>query len=110
MSEEMMQEFLTKHKEYSIIASYPPFSISLKKKRSYLDDLQSEENRILSKYRAGDDDAFDRMFSTLDVKWQDDLEEAKLYQKRYNEPITAQKEAIKLNNLDPEDWDVPLEP
>lgn len=109
--EEETESFVDKHREYSILGKYPPFSISMKKRESYYADVIEEGNRIQSKEKAGDEDALERMFSTLEVKWNDDLEEARLYQKRYGDDmVAAQKAAIKLNGLDEDDLDVPLEP
>ncbi len=73
------EEFVKKHREYSIYADWPPFSISFKKRTAYLDDVVAEDRRIGSKIKAKDEDAYERMFSTVEVKWSDDLEEARLY-------------------------------
>lgn len=107
-SENAKTDFYEKHREYSILSSYPPFSISLKKRDQYREELTEEDLRIASKVKAGDSDAEERMYSTLEVKWSDDLEEARLYQKRYGNDIReAQKVAIEREGLDPEGLDVP---
>jgi hypothetical protein len=98
------------HIEFSVIAQYPPFSISLKKQRPYLEDLNKEEARIVSEWKEGNPDAFRRMFSTLEAKWQDDIDEARLYQKRFNSPTEAWEYYVKENSLDEMDRDVPLRP
>lgn len=87
-------QFLEKHKEYSIYADWPPFSTSYKKRSQYLEDVDSEIKRIASKINSSDDDAYERMFSTLEVKWQDDLDEARLYQKRYGSDRDAKIDAF----------------
>ena len=107
-SENKNSDFYEKHVEYSVLSSYPPFSISLKKREDYRDDLAAEDLRIASKIKAEDEDAMERMYSTLEVKWSDDLEEARLYQKRYGkDQREAQKVAVEREGLDPEGLDVP---
>ena len=106
------EEFKQKHKEYSLILNYPPFTTSIKKRESYEKDVQGEINRIMTLAQADDEKAYDRMFSTLEAKWADDLEEARLYQKRYpSNPEEAQKVVLKMegreNNTFPEDDDLP---
>lgn len=108
----MEEDFKEKHKEYSLILNYPPFTTSIKKRNSYMQDAQEEERRIIAMMQAGDESAFERMFSTVEAKWADDLEEARLYQKRYpNNPEEAQKAVLKMegreNNTFPEDDDLP---
>lgn len=108
----MEEDFKEKHKEYSLILNYPPFTTSIKKRNSYMQDAQKEEQRIIALMLAGDESAFERMYSTVEAKWADDLEEARLYQKRYpNNPEEAQKAVLKMegreNNTFPEDDDLP---
>jgi len=101
--------FYEKHTKYSTLVKYPPFSISIKKSNSFFDDLNKEEDRIFSEKSAGNEDAFSRAFSTIEVKWQDDIDEALLYQKRHgNDIVAAKKAAMELNGLDEDDDDVPL--
>jgi hypothetical protein len=103
------EEFAKKHREYSIYANWPPFSISSKKRNEYLEDVANEDRRIVAKINADDADAFDRMYSTLEVKWQDDLEEARLYQKRYGEEkIDAFLAALKIEGLEEDSDGVPF--
>lgn len=109
----MEQDFVQKHKEYSLILSYPPFSTSLKKRQEYQKDVQEEGGRIIALAQADDEKAYDRMFSTLEAKWADDLEEARLYQKRYpDNPAEAQKVVFKMegreNNTYANDDDMPM--
>jgi hypothetical protein len=103
------ENFIEKHKEYSIYGNWPPFSISSKKRNEYLEDVANEDKRIVSKINADDEDAFERMYSTLEVKWQDDLEEARLYQKRYGEEkIDAFLAALKIEGLEEDSDGVPF--
>jgi len=108
----MSDEFMEKHKEYSLILNYPPFTTSIKKRDSYMEDAQKESSRIMNLAQAGDEKAYDRMFSTLEAKWADDIEEARLYQKRYpDNPEEARMVVLKMegreNNTFPEDDDLP---
>lgn len=105
--------FVQKHTEYSKILDYPPFSTSLKKRDAYTGDCQREVARIMSAANAEDENAHDRMFSTVEAKWADDLEEARLYQKRYpDNPQEAQIVVLKLegreNNTYADDDDLPM--
>lgn len=107
-----MEEFMLKHKEYSLILDWPPFTTSLKKRKEFKQDVQKETERILSLANSKDENAYDRMYSTVDAKWADDLDEARLYQKRYaDNPEEAQKAVLKLEgreNADPmDDGDLP---
>jgi hypothetical protein len=103
------ENFIEKHKEYSIYGNWPPFSISSKKRNEYLEDVANEDKRIVSKINADDEDAFERMYSSLEVKWQDDLEEARLYQKRYGEEkIDAFLAALKIEGLEEDSDGVPF--
>jgi hypothetical protein len=102
-------EFVEKHREYSVYADWPPFSISSKKRNDYLEDVVKEDRRIVSKINAKDEDAFERMYSTVEVKWSDDLEEARLYQKRYGkEKIDAFLAALELEGLEEDSDGVPF--
>jgi hypothetical protein len=109
----MEEDFVQKHKEYSLILNYPPFSTSLKKREEYASDIRSEDARIISLIQDNDEKAYERMYSTLEAKWADDLEEARLYQKRYpNNPEEAQKVVLKMegreNNTFADDNDLPM--
>lgn len=111
-SEEQLNSWQKKHEEYSLYIDFPPFTISRKKRDEYMDDVLKEEGRILSKMRSGDEDAFERMFSTVDVKWEDDLEEARLYQKRYGisyeGKVDAFEKALEVEGLDEDSPGVPF--
>jgi hypothetical protein len=106
MSEE---DFHKKHVEYSKLMHFPPFSISKNKTDEYRNDFLKEEDRIFSELETSKVWPA-RPFSTFEVKWDDDIEEARLYYKRYggyNGRGDAQEAAIKLNNLTEDDTDVP---
>lgn len=101
--------FHEKHKEYSTLMQYPPFSISIKRAREFNADFLKEEDRVFSEVNAGNEDAYSRAFSTLEAKWMDDIEEARLYKKRYQDsPSEAREAAMKMANLTTDDEDVPL--
>lgn len=91
-----------KHKELSIIAGYPPFTISKKKR----EELEEDMRNYTVKCQLSKD--YSRPFSTLITKWDDDLEEARLYQKRYNSPYKAQQEALRINNMEPDPYNVDI--
>lgn len=89
---------------------WPPFTTSLKKREEYKKDVQKETERILS--LSEEEGGKERMYSTVEAKWADDLEEARLYQKRYaDKPEEAQKAVLKLegreNNTFLNDEDLP---
>lgn len=96
-TDEQKSLMVEKHKELGDIMQYPPFSINRSKRESFQNDFQEAEIRI---NKTGE---IDRPFSTLEVKWQDDIDEANLYKKRYSSPRAAQKAAMELNKLDPYD-------
>jgi hypothetical protein len=101
--------FHKKHVEYSKLMQYPPFTLSLKKVREFNDDLLKEEDRIFSELDSGNEDGWARAFSTMEVKWGVDIEEARLYQKRYGKDVVeARKAAMRLTKLTEDDEDVPL--
>lgn len=103
------ETFNKKHREYSIYGNWPPFSISTKKRSEYLEDVANEDRRIVSKINTKDEDAFERMYSTVEVKWSDDLEEARLYQKRYGDgKIDAFLAALKIEGLEEDSDGVPF--
>jgi hypothetical protein len=108
-----VEEFMQQMKDFSLILDWPPFTTSLKKREEFKEDVQKETKRILSLANAKEENAYDRMYSTVNAKWADDLDEARLYQKRYaDNPEEAQKAVLKLegrDNVDPmDDGDIPL--
>jgi hypothetical protein len=90
----MSDEFMEKHREYSLYMDYPPFSTSMKKTEEYREDCKKEIKRIFSLSDEEKEDA--RMFSTVAAKWADDLDEARLYQKRYGDSLKGKEEAQKV--------------
>ena len=85
--------FQDKFKELDMLSDYPPYSLHENKWKSLNDGMREEENR----WKTADDKT--RAFSTLEVAQADDLDEARLYQKRYNDPKEAQKAALELNGM-----------
>ena len=109
---EQLKNWMDTDEKYSIYINYPPFTISSQKREEYKADIVQEEGRIGSKMNAGDEDAFDRMFSTVEVKWKDDLDEARLYQKRYGMDydgmVDAFEAALEVEGLDEDSPGVPF--
>ena len=97
---ELGKLFTEKHTELSILADYPPFSINRAKREAFAEAIVEEGKRIQS------EGGSTRPFSTLEVKFQDDIEEARLYQKRYNDIREAQKQAVKLEGLAEDDENI----
>lgn len=96
-SDDELATFQDKHKELSILLDYPPFSIDRSKRENFRLGIIGEEERIRN---TGD---MSRPFSTLEVQLQDDLDEARLYQKRYGSPKKAQDAALEMNNMSADD-------
>jgi hypothetical protein len=99
-SPEDAKAFQDKHQELSILSGYPPFSINRAKYKELADAIVTEGQRIQSEGGSA------RPFSTLEVKFQDDLDEARLYQKRYNNIVEAQDAAVKLEGLAEDDENI----
>jgi hypothetical protein len=93
-TDEQKQKSVDKHKELGALLDYPPFSINRSKRREFSNDMLQEGIRI---HRTGE---IDRPYSTMEVRWKDDIDEAILYQKRYGSPLEAQDAAIELNKMD----------
>lgn len=94
------EEFTSKHKELSILLDYPPYSINRSKYEELAKAIIEEGRRVMAEKSGA------RAFSTLEVKFQDDLEEARLYKKRYNDKKEAQKKAMELEGLSEDDPNV----
>lgn len=97
-TEEQMAAFHEKHKELSVLLDYPPFTINRKKRKDFQEGIISAETEMRRTNN------YERPFSTLEVRLDDDLEEARLYQKRYGNPYDAQQAAMKLNNIVQDDY------
>lgn len=99
-TDEQRENFIQKHMELSKLLMYPPFSINTAKRDDFKKQYSEESDRM---HRNNE---WDRPFSTFEMKWKDDLEEAELYMKRYGSPKEAQEAAIKINNMDPDDENI----
>lgn len=111
--DEMSQEFVEKHREYSQLLDYPPFSTSLKKREAYMEDLQAEDRRIIEATQRGESTKSIQMFSVVETKWSKDLSVARRYQKRFpNTPAEAQRVELekqgRSNNTYADDGDLPM--
>ena len=60
------------HKELSLLADYPPFSINPK-----------EQNNFVEDFTLGIDEDEEDPFAEVMQKWADQIAEARMYQKRY---------------------------
>jgi len=81
-----MGELVETHKELSLLVDYPPFSIDLKQQNNFIED-----------FTLGIDDEEDDPFAEVMQKWADQIEEARMYQKRYpNDPEAATQAAAKI--------------
>lgn len=88
-----------RHRELSALMDYPPFSINLQKHNDYIDEILAYSNRI-DRQIAESGEIEDRPFSTFMAKWEDDIEEAELYKKRYGKDLVgAQKAAAKTEGM-----------
>ena len=97
---EEAKAFQEKHQELSILCDFPPFSINRAKYNELTEAIVAEGKRIQAEGGSA------RPFSTLEVKFQDDLEEARLYQKRYSDRAEAQAAAVKLEGLTEDDENI----
>lgn len=103
----------------SKLNQYPPFSTSMEKMEAFNDALNlaaSTTNKKVAATLSGGAEwgspqfskAFEGAFSALESEWQDDLDEATLYMKRYGDDyLTAQEEALALDGRKADDPDVP---
>ena len=67
-----MGELVKTHKELSLLADYPPFSINPK-----------EQNNFVEDFTLGIDEDEEDPFAEVMQKWADQIAEARMYQKRY---------------------------
>ena len=76
------------HKELSLLVDYPPFSIDPK-----------EQNNFVEDFTLGIDQEEDDPFLEVMQKWADQIEEARMYQKRYpGDPEAATQAAAKIQS------------
>ena len=103
----------------SRLNQYPPFSTSMEKMEAFNDALNlaaSTINKKVATVLSGGAEwgspqfikAFEGAFSALESEWQDDLDEATLYMKRYGDDyLTAQEQALSIDGRKVSDPDVP---
>jgi len=111
--DEMSQEFVEKHREYSQLLDYPPFTTSLRKRDAYMEDVQAEDKRIIEATQRGESSKSIQMFSVVETKWLKDLSVARRYQKMFpNSPVEAQRVELekqgRSNNTYANDDDLPM--
>ena len=76
------------HKELSLLVDYPPFSIDSKQANNFVED-----------FTLGIDEDEDDPFAEVMQKWADEIEEARMYQKRYpGDPEAATQAAAKIQS------------
>jgi hypothetical protein len=92
-TDEQLKEFQDSHSELSKLSQYPPFSLDKNKTFNFGSSIMDDEN----KWKIAEDKS--RPHSASRIKFADDLEEASLYQKRYNDPVEAQKAAMQIHGL-----------
>lgn len=81
-----MGELAETHKELSLLVDYPPFSINPK-----------EQNNFVEDFTLGLDEDEDDPFAEVMQKWAEEIEEARMYQKRYpNDSEAATQAAAKI--------------
>jgi|GEM_PF-1319276 len=96
---ERRQQFTDRFNELMDLTDYPPFSINLEKHNEYREEVMAYSVKISEQIRESDA-IEDRPFSTLMAKWEDDLDEAKLYKQRYGRDfVGAQKAAAKNDGI-----------
>lgn len=101
-------KFLKQYESLGILRKYPPFSTDIDMTESYLDDLHAATRAVSAKVNDAMDSSepvdegsaefsklFEGAFEALESKWGDDLDIARLYEKRYaGDYYTAQEEAL----------------
>ena len=76
------------HKELSLLADYPPFSVNPK-----------EQNNFVEDFTLGIDEDEEDPFAEVMQKWADEIAEARMYQKRYpGDPEAATQAAAKIQS------------
>lgn len=99
--EERMGAIGDKWKELSALFDYPPFTLyqdRLNKVLDVMNDVMDEMNQERNKTNVTPD--AEKVFAPVEDQFADDLEEARLYQKRYpNSRRDAQRAAMKIDEL-----------
>jgi hypothetical protein len=84
--EARLGEIRDTHQELSLLVDYPPFSINPK-----------EQNNFVEDFTLGIDEDEDDPFAEVMQKWAEEIEEARMYQKRYpNDSEAATQAAAKI--------------
>ena len=84
--EARLGEIRDTHQELSLLVDYPPFSIDSKQANNFVED-----------FTLGIDEDDDDPFAEVMQKWADQIEEARMYQKRYpGDPEAATQAAAKI--------------
>ena len=115
-------KFIKQYESLGILHKYPPFSTDIEMTESYLDDLHAATRSVSAKLNGAMDSSepvdegspefsrlFEGAFEGLESKWADDLDIARLYQKRYgSDYYTAQEEALASEGRTTDSPDVPV--
>lgn len=121
MSKDPRAEYLSKYQSLGMLRKFPPFSTDLDMTERYVDDLHAATRAVSDKINndlESDDPAdegsvefakmFEGAFESVERKWADDLDIARLYSKRYGDDyLTAQEEALTMEGLTTESPNVP---
>lgn len=121
MSKDPRAEYLSKYQSLGMLRKFPPFSTDLDMTERYVDDLHAATRAVSDKINTdleSDDPAdegsvefatmFEGAFESVERKWADDLDIARLYSKRYGDDyLTAQEEALSMEGLTLESPNVP---
>lgn len=121
ISKDPRAEYLSKYQALGMLRKFPPFSTDLDMTEQYVDDLHAATRAVTEKVNAdrdSDDPAdegsvefarmFEGAFESVERKWADDLDIARLYSKRYGDDyLTAQEEALTMEGLTIESPNVP---
>ena len=121
MSKDPRAEYLSKYQSLGMLRKFPPFSTDLDMTERYVDDLHAATRAVSDKINTdleSDDPAdegsvefakmFEGAFESVERKWADDLDIARLYSKRYGDDyLTAQEEALTMEGLTTESPNVP---
>lgn len=114
-------KYMEQYDALGMLRKYPPFSTDLDMTETFLDDVHAATRSVSDKINAAsmaeeiiDDGSmeyarlFEGAFEIVEDKWADELDIARLYQKRYGDDyISAQEEALAADNRTTESPNVP---
>lgn len=114
-------KFMKQYETLGALRKYPPFSTNIDTTEEFLEDLHGATRSVSSRVNAARDSSepvdegsadfallFEGAFESVEEKWGDDLDIARLYQKRYgSDYYSAQEEALQSEGLTPESPNVP---